>query len=78
VAELAPSPQPVTSDTSDDEITHVVCAECDPRTALCGTDTGDSDWDENAVDDCVVCADLEDYYDRIGTCCRIGAEHDRG
>jgi hypothetical protein len=77
VAEIQTAPKPVATDTSDDDLIHTVC-DCDTSRTLCGTDTTGDDIDPDVITDCVVCVDLEDYYDKLGTCCRIGAENDCG
>lgn len=77
MAELALT-QPVERATADDdELTHTVCV-CDTNTALCGADVSNTDWVDVSDDDCIVCDYLDDYYGQIGTCCRLGAEHDCG
>lgn len=77
MAETRTVPEPVATNTSDDDLSHTVCF-CDTNTALCGTDVTDADWDNSEDDDCIVCDYLDTYYDQIGTCCRLGAEHDCG
>ncbi|MFG3340569.1 hypothetical protein [Glycomyces sp. NPDC048151] len=78
MADLAPAPQPVSASTSDDDnLTHTVCV-CDTNLGLCGADCTESNWVEEDDNECLVCDYLDDYYTSIGTCCRIGAEHDCG
>lgn len=70
--QLSPLTTSESADNSiDDNLTHDVC-EHDLDTALCGSDVKDANWVETDDDQCVVCADLADYYDQIGTCCRFG------
>lgn len=77
MADLQTVPETVTRPTADDDdLTHTVCV-CDPGTALCGADLREAEWDDDGTD-CLVCEDLNDYYDGLGTCCRLGAEHDCG
>jgi hypothetical protein len=79
VPELAPAPKPVANNTgNDDDLSHTAC-NCDPDTALCGADVTDAPWDDEYDENlCIVCEYFNDYYDQLGTCCRIGAEHDCG
>jgi hypothetical protein len=71
---LAPD---TTSVAHEDDLTHISCLH-DEDTALCGIDLTGAEWGSNDDLLCVVCLDLDKHYDQIGTCCRIGAEHDRG
>lgn len=78
MADTRTTTEPVAISTSDDDdLTHTACV-CDPDTALCGADVSDADWTNGVEDECIVCEYLNDYYDQIGTCCRLGAEHDCG
>lgn len=55
-----------------DDLVHVACyAHGDPTAALCGFPTSAEEKVEGDVDfiECVVCLDLEDYYDAAGICC---------
>ncbi|GAB3656611.1 hypothetical protein [Glycomyces tarimensis] len=54
---------------ADDDLMHIVC-EHDEDTALCGTDLAGAEWGEGLS--CVVCEDLDDYYDELGICCPKG------
>ncbi|MET7900624.1 hypothetical protein [Streptomyces sp. NPDC005336] len=71
ITEALPAPAGVTR-ADDDELDHVYC--CDPDRALCGADLSDvaeivDDWDNEDVDVCVVCVDLERRGVRCGPTC---------
>ncbi|MCI3277485.1 hypothetical protein [Streptomyces cylindrosporus] len=52
------APEPISTDTVDDGITHLVC--CKEDIALCGTDvSGEPYVTEDVPIDCVVCLDFE-------------------
>lgn len=56
---LAPTPTPAPTRQAHDDLVHVAC-DCDPDTALCGTDVTGQGWDDDDVETtCVVCRDLE-------------------
>lgn len=63
--ELDDRPKTADTDTGDDAV-HLVCANCDPDTALCGCDVSDRDFlpeDLNGMatpDDCVLCEVVDD------------------
>lgn len=77
MSDVQTAPDPHAANTSDDNLTHDVC-EHDLDTALCGSDVTDAPLVDNDDDQCIVCADLAAYYDRLGICCRIGEGADRG
>lgn len=73
MADILVAPQAtIAAVDDDDDLVHIACDDCDPNVTLCGTSTSE----EESVDDevnCVVCLDLEDYYDALDICCPKGA-----
>lgn len=65
------APQPSTTHT--DDLTHVVC-DCDTNTALCGIDVTNAEWGATTDMFCVVCLEIDGYYETRGLCCRHDEE----